>query len=60
MIEFTTSEFIFLIWNIVVTGFAFKYHHELEVAKYIAHKIITDKDIRDRIVADYESTQKDT
>ena len=59
MIEFTTSEFIFLIWGVVATWLAFKYHHELGVAKYVTHKLITNKEIRDRVVADYEAG-KDT
>ena len=59
MIEFTFTEVILFAWGIVATAYAFKYHHEAMMAKFFLKQIITDKEVRDKIVGAYqEHTEK--
>lgn len=55
MIEFTFTELALFMWGVVATAYAFKFHHDMSMAKFFLKQIITDKDVRDKIVGAYQA-----
>jgi hypothetical protein len=54
MIEFTLTEMILFAWGIGATACAFKFHEDRTMARFFLQQIITDKDVRDKIVGAYQ------
>jgi hypothetical protein len=59
MIEFTFTEFALFAWGIVATAYAFKFHHEMTMAKFFVRKLITDETVRNDLVAAYQKFEKE-
>ena len=59
MIEFTFTEMALFAWGIVATAYAFKYHHEMTMAKFFVRKLIVDEKVRTELVAAYEKFEKE-
>lgn len=55
MIEFTFTEMVLFVWGIGATSYALKFHHEMNMAKFFLKQIITDKEVRDKIVGAYQA-----
>ena len=54
MIEFTLTEVLLFVWGIAATACAFKFHEDRTMARFFLQQIITDPDVRDRIVGAYK------
>jgi hypothetical protein len=59
MIEFTFTEFVLFAWAGLATGMAFKFHHEMTMAKFFVRKLITDETVRNDLVAAYQKLAKE-
>lgn len=55
MIEFTFTELTLFVWGIAATAIALKYKQEADAAKFIVRQLITDKEVRNKIVGAYEA-----
>lgn len=54
MIEVSMTELFLFAWAALGTGFALKYRAEAESLKFLMHKFVSDKKVRDELVAGYE------
>lgn len=54
MIEVSMSELFLFAWAALGTGFALKYRAEVESLKFLMHKVVSDKEVRDKLVEGYE------
>lgn len=54
MIEVSMSELFLFAWAALGTGFAAKYYAEAASLKFLMHKVVSDKKLRDELVAGYE------
>jgi hypothetical protein len=59
MIEFTFIELALFIWGVVATAYAFKFHHEMNMAKFFVRKLVTDETVRNELVAAYQKFEKE-
>ena len=59
MIELSVTDLLLFVWAALATAFAFKYREEAHMSKYVIHKILNDKKIRDEMVAGYEQAQQE-
>ena len=58
MIEISITDVLLFAWAAIATGFAFKYKEESHMSKYIIHKILSDKKLREEMTEGYEKVQK--
>ena len=54
MIEFSIGEIALFCWAALATGYALKWKTEAEGAHFFARMLIERKEVRDKIVAEYE------
>jgi hypothetical protein len=54
MIEFSLMEIALFCWAVLATAYALKYKSEAEGAHFFARVLIEHKDVRDKVVAEYE------
>ena len=59
MIEFTFTELALFMWGTVATAYAFKFHHEMSMAKFFLHKVISEETVRNELVDSYKKFQKE-
>ena len=59
MIELSVTDVLLFAWAAIATGYAFKYKEESHMSKYIIHKILSDKKLREEMTAGYEKVQKE-
>lgn len=58
MIEVSNLEFALFLWASIATGFALKYQHDLAMAKFFLHKVITDETVRTELVESYKKFEQ--
>jgi len=58
MIEVSITDVLLFVWSAIATGYAFKYKEEAHMSKYVIHKILSDKKLREEMTAGYEKVQK--
>ena len=54
MIEFSIGEIALFCWAVIATGYALRYKTEAEGAHFFARMLIERKEVRDKIVSEYE------
>jgi hypothetical protein len=54
MIEFTFAELALFVWGMGATAIALKYKQEADMAKFIIKQLVTDEEVRNKIVGAYE------
>jgi hypothetical protein len=54
MVEFSLTELALFCWAVIATGYAFRYKHHANAADFFIKAILERKDLRERMVADYE------
>jgi len=54
MIEFSLIEIALFCWAVLATGYAFKYKARAEGSDFLVRVILERKEVRDKLVADYE------
>ena len=54
MIEITLTDIALLVWAGIATAAAFHYRAQHEAARHFVHALLKDKDLRDKVVADWE------
>lgn len=59
MIELSVTDVLLFAWAAIATVFAFKYKEEAHMSKYVIHKILSDKKLREEMTAGYEKVQKE-
>jgi hypothetical protein len=59
MIEFTFTELALFMWGTVATAYAFKFHHEMIMAKFFLHKVLTEEAVRNELVEACKNFQKE-
>ena len=59
MIELLVTDVLLFAWAAIATVFAFKYKEEAHMSKYVIHKILSDKKLREEMTAGYEKVQKE-
>lgn len=59
MIEFTFTELALFMWGMVATAYAFKFHHDMSMAKFFLRKVITEETVRNELVESYKKFQKE-
>ncbi len=59
MIEFTLTEMVLFAWGVLATVYAFKFHHEVTMAKFFIRKMVTDEAVRNDLVAAYQKLAKE-
>jgi hypothetical protein len=58
MIEVTLTEVALFIWGIGATAFALKFNHELNMTKFLIHKLVTEEKVRNDLVEAYNKFAK--
>jgi hypothetical protein len=58
MIEFSTTEFLLLVTNIVSLWLFFDADKKRKAAEYFAKAMIQDKKLREKVVAEFEEFKK--
>ena len=58
MVEFSLMEITLFCWAVIATAYALKYKSEAEGAHFFARVLIERKDVRDKVVADYEEFKR--
>jgi len=58
MIELSVTDVLLFAWAAIATVFAFKYKEEAHMSKYVIHKILSDKKLREEMTEGYEKVQK--
>jgi hypothetical protein len=56
--EITYTEFVLLVWAIIATGFAFKFHEDESKARFFLKLLIEDEKARNQMVNTYEEFKK--
>jgi hypothetical protein len=59
MIELSVTDVLLFSWAAIATVFAFKYKEEAHMSKYVIHKILNDKKLREEMVSGYEKAQQE-
>jgi len=59
MIELSVTDVLLFAWAAIATTYAFKYREEAHMHKYVIHKILNDKKLRDEMVSGYEQAQQE-
>ena len=59
MIELSITDVLLFAWAAIATVFAFKYKEEAHMSKYVIHKILSDKKLREEMTEGYEKVQKE-
>jgi hypothetical protein len=59
MIELSVTDVLLFAWAAIATAYAFKYREEAHMHKYVIHKILNDKKLRDEMVSGYEQAQQE-
>lgn len=59
MIELSVTDVLLFGWAAIATVFAFKYKEEAHMSKFVIHKILSDKKLRDEMTAGYEQAQQE-
>jgi hypothetical protein len=59
MIELSVTDLLLFAWAALATAYAFKYREEAHMSKYVIHKILSDKNLRDEMTAGYEQAQQE-
>ena len=54
MIEFSIGEIALFCWAVLATGYALKYKQEARAADLFIRVILERKDVRDKLVAEFE------
>jgi hypothetical protein len=54
MIEFSITEIVLFCWAILATGYALRYRQEQRAANMFLRAILSNKDLREHMVADFE------
>jgi hypothetical protein len=57
MVEFSLVEIALLCWAVIATAYAFKCREQSEGAKLFIRALLERKDLRDKLVADFERFQ---
>jgi hypothetical protein len=57
MVEFSLVEIALLCWAVIATAYAFKCREQSEGAKLFIRALLERKDLRDKLVADFEKFQ---
>ena len=57
MIEFSLAEIVLFCWAVLATGYALKWKARAEGADTFVRVILERKDLRDRLVAEFEEFQ---
>jgi hypothetical protein len=57
MIEVTMIEIALFAWGVLATGYAFRLHNELVMAKFILQKIVSEEEVRNQLVKAFEQHQ---
>lgn len=55
MIEITLTEAMLFAWGMAATAYALKLHSDLHMARFFLKQIITDQEVRDKIVGAYKT-----
>jgi hypothetical protein len=59
MIELSVTDILLFAWAAIATVYAFKYKEEAHMSKYVIHKILNDKKLREEMVSGYEKAQQE-
>jgi hypothetical protein len=59
MIEVSVVDVLLFAWAAIATVYAFKYKEDAHMSKYVIHKILNDKKLRDEMIAGYEQAQQE-
>jgi hypothetical protein len=59
MIEVSVVDVLLFAWAAIATVYAFKYKEDAHMHKYVIHKILNDKKLRDEMIAGYEQAQQE-
>jgi len=54
MIEFSLTEIALFCWAVLATGYALKYKQEARASDLFVRVILERKDVRDKLVAEFE------
>lgn len=54
MIEFSLTEIALFCWAVIATGYALRYRQEQRAADLFVRVILERKDVRDKLVAEFE------
>lgn len=58
MFELSFSDAFLLVWGLVATMYAFKFKDEAEKAQSAMNRILSDDDLREKVVADFKEWKK--
>jgi hypothetical protein len=58
MIEFSLMEIVLFCWAALATGYALKYKSRAEGADFFARVLIENKNVRDKVVAEFEEFKR--
>jgi hypothetical protein len=54
MVEFSLTEIALFCWAVLATAYALKYKQEAKGSNFLVQVILERKEVRDKLVADYE------
>ena len=60
MFEFSTAELVLLVWAVGATSGYFNQRQEAHMARFVLRKFIEDKEVRDKMLREFEELQKGT
>jgi uncharacterized ion transporter superfamily protein YfcC len=58
--DFTVLELVLIVWAVVATAWWWEARHNLHMTRFVFTKILEDKEVRDKMVREFEEHQKGT
>jgi len=58
--DFTVLELVLLVWAVVATAWWWEARQDARMSRFVLIKFIEDKEVRDKMVRDFEEHQKGT
>jgi len=58
--DFTVLELVLLVWAVCATAWWLEARNNARMARYVLTKFIEDKEVRDKMVREFEEHQKGT